>query len=130
MKTYSFEKLHVWQNAKQLQILIYKTTKAFPSDEKYGLTSQIRRSASSITTNLAEGSGRASNIDKAHFTNISYSSGLETIDHLVSAYNLEYISETEYKKLRELMDEVIRQLNSLYKYQLKTEQSLKKKLKA
>lgn len=112
--TYSFEKLDVWQLARQLRKDIYLISGKFPKEELFGLTSQIRRSTNSITDNLAEGSGRATNIDKAKFTNISYTSALETINHLT--------------QLRIRLDEIINKLNSLYKYQLKNEESLKSRI--
>ena len=127
-RTYGFEKLEVWQLARGLKKDIYQLSKLFPKEEMFGLTSQVRRSMGSITTNLAEGSGRASNIDKAHFTNICYSSGLETIDHLITAHDLEFIDNETYESLRLRLDELINKLNSLYKYQLKSEQSLKSKM--
>lgn len=58
MRVFSFEKLNVWQKARELSIKIYKDTKNFPSEEKFGLTSQMRRAAVSISSNIAEGTGR------------------------------------------------------------------------
>ena len=107
---------------------MYLVTKNFPGEEKFGLTSQIRRAASSITVNLAEGSGRASNVDKAHFTNMAITSALEVIDHLIGAFDLEYIVEKDYTAKRIQLDEIIAKLNNLYKYQLKQEESLKSKM--
>lgn len=101
----------------------------FPADEKFELTSQIRRSSSSIATNLAEGSGRASSNDQAHFTNMSYSSALETIDHLIYAYDMEYIDDNKLTELRKKLDEVINKLNALYKFQIAQSDNLKTKLK-
>jgi len=126
--TYSFEKLEVWQLARQLRKTIYELTKEFPKEELFGLTSQIRRSTNSISDNLAEGSGRATNFDKARFTNTSYSSALETINHLVGAFDLDYIDKDYYTRLRIQLDEIINKLNSLYRYQLKDEQSLKDRI--
>lgn len=102
---------------------------SFLKEELFGLTSQIRRSTSSISDNLAEGAGRATVADKARFTNISYTSALETINHLIGAYDLKYIGEKKYVELRIMHDEIINKLNSLYKYQLKKEENLKKRLK-
>ena len=70
--TYQFEKLQVYQLSRVFRVEIKKLTLGFPSDEKFELTSQIRRSSSSIATNLAEGSGRSSYNDQAHFTNICF----------------------------------------------------------
>ena len=93
------------------------------------MISQIRRASASVTANLAEGSGRASNIDKANFTNISYASCLELIDHLNSSFDLDYISEKTHEEFRLKIDPIISGLNALYKYQLNEEVSLKKKMK-
>ncbi len=126
--TYSFEKLEVWKLARKLRKEIYIISSRFPKEELFGLTSQIRRSVNSISDNLTEGSGRATNVDKAKFTNISYTSALETINHLIGAYDLEYINEDEYIQLRITLDEIINKLNALYKYQLKNEESLKSRI--
>ncbi|MDI1323207.1 MAG: four helix bundle protein [Algoriphagus sp.] len=127
--TYSFEKLDVYQLARKYRVEIKKLTLSFPSDEKFELTSQIRRSTSSIATNLAEGSGRASSKDQAYFTNISFSSALETIDHLTYSLDMGYILQDLYIELRLRLDIIIQKLNSLYKYQLGSEKDLKTKIK-
>jgi four helix bundle protein len=129
-RTYSFEKLHVWQQARELKLDIYRLTQSFPREELYGLTSQLRRAADSVTGNLAEGSGRASNVDKAHFSNISHTSCLEIINHAISSYDVEYISGDEYVALRVKVDKIITMLENLYKYQLNHEVSLKEKVKS
>ncbi|MBS9525983.1 four helix bundle protein [Litoribacter ruber] len=126
--TYSFEKLDVYQLARSYRVGIKKLTLGFPPDEKFELTSQIRRSSSSIATNLAEGSGRASNRDQAHFTNISYASALETVDHLIYAKDMNYISDCQYAGLREELDIIIKKISSLYKYQLKAQINLKERI--
>lgn len=127
--TYRFEKLKVYQLARKFRVEIKKLTFKFPADEKFELTSQIRRSSSSIATNLAEGSGRATNNDQAYFSNIAYSSALETIDHLIYAYDMEYISEEVYSDMRIKLDEIINKVNSLYKFQISQSEGLKDKLK-
>jgi four helix bundle protein len=104
------------------------TSTKFPKKELFGLTSQLRRSTNSISDNLAEGSGRATSSDKARFTNMSYTSALETINHLIGAYDLGYLEEESYTQLGLKLDEVMNKLNSLYKYQLKNEQNLKNQL--
>ena len=123
--TYSFEKLEVWQVARGFKKSIYQITQKFPREELFGLTVQIRKSTGSITANLAEGSGRASDKDRAHFTNIAYSSALETIDHLITAFDLEYVTDEMYVELRLKMDEILNKLNSLYKYQIGRGDNLK-----
>lgn len=97
---YSFEKLEVYQLARKYKIDIKMTSQLFPKEERFDLISQINRSSASISANLAEGSGRSSNFDQAHFTNRSFTSGLETIDHLNAAIDMKYISEEKYSELR------------------------------
>ena len=116
--TYSFEKLEVWQLGRELRVEIYKMTLKFPREEIYGLTSQLKRAIGSVCANLVEGSGRASDKDKAHFTNLSYSSALEVLDHIIAAYDLEYIHQGEYEEKRIKMDKLINKLNAYYKYQV------------
>lgn len=77
---FSFEKLTVWIDSKELVKLIYSVTKTFPQEEKFGLTSQLRRASISVASNLAEGTSRKTNKDKAHFTTISYSSLKEVLN--------------------------------------------------
>ena len=122
---YSFEKLEVWQAARKYKKNVYQITGNFPKEELFGLTSQIRRSAGSITSNLAEGSGRASDKDKAHFTNIAYTSALETIDHIITALDMNFISKETYIDSRKSLDEIINKLNALYKYQIGRGSNLK-----
>src|SRR5215207_3430172 len=76
-RQFRFEKLTVWQSSRRLAGEIYSVTKAFPKDELFGLTSQIRRAAVSVTANIAEGSGRNSDVDFAHFLELAYGSAME-----------------------------------------------------
>ena len=126
--TYGFEKLEVYKDAINLSVKIRPLLQSFPREERYELTSQLKRAVDSISANLTEGSGRASTIDQAHFTNMSFSSGLEVINHLTLASLLGYIDEEIYKSLRSDVDLIQRQLNSLYKYQLNRKQNLKTKI--
>ena len=98
MRVFSFEKLIAWQKSRELALLIFETTKQFPKDELFGLTSQMRRCSISISSNLAEGSGRNSFKDKARFTEIAYSSSLELLNQIILSFDFEYISETEIIK--------------------------------
>lgn len=125
--TYSFEKLEVWQLSRIFKKKIYLLTQKFPKEERYGLASQLRRCAGSITANLAEGSGRATPKDRAHFTNIAFASALETLDHLITSYDLEYIEESTYRQLRADVNKILGKLGSFYKYQLRSNQNLKDK---
>jgi len=125
---YSSEKLEVYQLARKYKIDIKLTSRLFPKEERFELISQINRSSASISANLAEGSGRASNFDQAHFTNMSYSTGLETIDHLNTALDMEYINEEKYTELRIKLDAILNKLNALYKFQINNKDNLKGKV--
>ena len=80
---YSFENLEVWQKSRKLVKTIYKTTEKFPKDEKFGLTSQIRRVSISVSSNIAEGSTRWSKKDKARFYEIAFGSLMEILNQLI-----------------------------------------------
>lgn len=94
---------------------IYQVTKRFPETEKYGLTSQLRRSAVSIPTNIVEGYKRKSNKDFAHFLNMADSSLEETKYHLFLSCDLKYISKDDYDRLLTSADEVGRMLSGFQK---------------
>lgn len=87
----SFEDLQVWQESQNLAVEIYKITKKFPKEELFAMTSQLRRAASSISANLAEGFGRTAKNDKLHFYTIAYGSLLEVKNFLYLAERLDYI---------------------------------------
>lgn len=125
---YSFEKLEVYQLARKFKIEIKLMSQLFPKEERFELVSQINRASASISANLAEGSGRSSNFDQAHFSNMSFSSALETIDHLITALDLKYINENVYTDFRVQLDAIINKLNALYKYQINNRETLKKKV--
>ena len=113
MYTYSFEKLGVWQDARKFTVNIYKITGGFPSEEKFGLTNQIRRAAVSIAANIAEGSGRISTKDQAHFYQIAYSSTIEVLSHLLIAYDLNFIDDKTLSELRIKLEEITNKVNAL-----------------
>ena len=118
MKVFSFEKLIAWQKSRELAKEIYKITKGFPKDEQFGLTSQMRRCAISIASNLAEGSGRSSMKDKARFSEIAFGSALELLNQLILAFDFEYITENTYIEIREKTAQVTLLIDGLYKSQL------------
>ena len=93
-----FHKLGIWQRSHQLTLDVYRASKVFPKDELFGLTSQIRRAASSVPTNIAEGCGRASNKDFAHFLQIAIGSASEVEYELLLAHDLEYINDEAFNK--------------------------------
>lgn len=115
MHIYYFEKLEVWQNARNFVKNIYVVTSNFPDSEKFVITNQIRRASLSITANIAEGFARNSNIEKARFINISYSSCIEVINFIIISLDLNFIYEEEYHKLREEAEKISNQLNALHK---------------
>ncbi|MCH7414636.1 four helix bundle protein [Belliella sp. R4-6] len=115
---YSFEKLEVYKSSRIFRVNIRKLLKTFPLEEKYDLVSQLKRAADSIGTNIAVGSGRSSNFDQAHFTNVAFSSAMEVIDHLNTSLDMNYISQEKYEELRFELDRIAYMLNSLYKFQL------------
>jgi four helix bundle protein len=125
---YSFKKLEVYQLARKFKIEIKLMSQLFPKEERFELVSQINRASASISANLAEGSGRSSNFDQAHFSNMSFSSALETIDHLNTALDLKYINENVYTDFRVQLYAIINKLNALYKYQINNRETLKKKV--
>src|SRR5210317_1398811 len=123
MYTFYFEKLEVWQNARQFVKAIYNVTEAFPQEEQFGLTNQIRRASLSITVNISEGFSRQSNKEKARFISIAYSSSWEIINFLILSNDLSFLKEDEYSKLRSDIEYISNQLNALYKQLTKNENS-------
>ena len=114
-KLYSFEQLKVWQDCRILVKEIYKLTADFPNEEKFGLVSQLRRASISVISNIAEGSSRRGQKEKAIFYSISYSSLMELVSQLIVSYDLDYISEEKYIALRNEIDNISYKLNALHK---------------
>ena len=95
----AFEDLVVWQESQNLAVDVYKATKSFPKDEIFGITNQIRRAASSVSANIAEGYGRSKTNDKLHFMSIAYGSLLETKNFIYLANRLEYLTKDTFNSL-------------------------------
>jgi four helix bundle protein len=119
MKVYSFEKLECWQQARQLAVWVYNATTAFPAEEKFGLTSQMRRAGISIASNIAEGTSRKTAKDQAHFSTISYSSTIELLNDLIIANDLKFLSDAEYLQGREKIEKQTLLIAGLRKSQQK-----------
>jgi four helix bundle protein len=106
VKMFGFQKLQIYQLAKEIVKYNYKLTKKFPSDEKFALVQQMNRAAVSVPSNIAEGTSRKSNKDKAHFINIAYGSLMELVCQMEIALELGYIEQSEYdgfiKKVKNL----------------------------
>jgi four helix bundle protein len=110
---FRFEKLDVWQKAVDLADRVYIVTRDFPVDERFGLTSQMRRAAVSIASNISEGSGRSSNKDFAHFVEIAYGSLMELVSQLHVACRQTWIKETDRDDLYARAEELARMLSGL-----------------
>lgn len=108
--------LDVWKKSVSLVTLIYEMTKGFPKDELYGLTNQIRRSAVSIPSNIAEGSARKGNKEFAQFLYISLGSLSELETQLIIATNLKYISSEKSEIIMNDLNDIRRMLVGLIKY--------------
>ena len=100
IKIQHFTHLHAWQKNHQLVLEVYKLTKKFPKDELFGLTSQIRRAACSITANIAEGYGRYYYKEKKRFYTIAKGSSSEVQNFLIVAKDLDYINKKEFDKIK------------------------------
>jgi four helix bundle protein len=107
-----FQDLQIWQRSHLLTLRIYKTTKLYPKEEQYGLTSQMRRSASSIPTNIAEGCGRGTNPDFVRFLVIAMGSSSELEYQLILSRDLEYITQEEYNPLSNELIEIRKMMNT------------------
>lgn len=119
MRTYYFEKLDVWQKGRIFTKSIYQISQKFPSEEKFGMTSQIRRAVISINNNIAEGVSRQTGKEQARFTEVAYGSLMEVLNLLILANDLTFISDEELANQRPLIEEISNKLNSLRETQLK-----------
>jgi len=115
---YPFEKLRVWQDARVLCRKVYTATAAFPGRETYGMVSQMNRAAVSVAANLAEGSARASARDQAHFSQMAYGSLMETACLAIIALDANLLLPKQEEDLRQDIELVSRQIDSLRKSQL------------
>jgi four helix bundle protein len=108
-----FKHLNVWRKAHELTMATYTRTRAFPNDEMYGLTSQIRRASASIGANIAEGCGRRSDPEMKRFLQIARGSANELEYHLLLARDLQYLTQVEFKELEGKVLEIQRMLAAL-----------------
>ena len=109
----NYRDLVVWQKAMDLVEIVYAVTANFPSDERFGLTSQVRRAAVSIPSNIAEGEGRRSRNEFGHFLSVAYGSLREVETQLLIAVRLGYAIAEYCQPAFDLADEVGRMLNGL-----------------
>ena len=110
---FSFERLDVYQKARELVKDVYQLQKQFPVEERYELGDQIRRSIVSVSSNIAEGSGRDSYKEKIHFLEIAFGSLMESFSQLQNALDLEYIDEEDVEKLRPQFEDIAKMLSGL-----------------
>ena len=108
-----FRDLQVWHKAHQLTLAVYRSTSTFPQDERYGLTTQLRRSSSSIAANLAEGCGRNGDAELARFCSIAMGSASELEYHLLLAKDLNLLTAADHTMLTDQATEVKRMLTGL-----------------
>ena len=111
----TYKDLTVWQKADELALYVYAVTKKFPKDEVYGITSQIRRAALSVPTNIVEGYARKGDKKLARFVNIALGSLAETEYLLAFAQRLGYLTVKEYNQMETLRSEVGKLLWNFYK---------------
>lgn len=109
----NYRDLRVWDEAHRLTLAIYKATQSFPKDERFGLTSQIRRASSSIAANLAEGCGRRSDGEMGRFVQIAMGSGAELSYHLLLSRDLEFMNKEQYAELNATVERVMKMLSAL-----------------
>lgn len=116
MRQNSFRNLEAYKAGKELIKEVYRLLKKFPKEEQFAMCSQLRRASISITSNIAEGSGRVSNKEKVHFLHISYGSLMEVLSQMDIANDLEYITKEEFNNIEALVENVGRPLSGLENY--------------
>ncbi|HEV8368076.1 MAG TPA: four helix bundle protein [Pyrinomonadaceae bacterium] len=107
------QKLDLWKKAIEFVVAIYKVTEGFPKDEKFGLTSQLRRAAVSIVANIAEGAARRSSKEFRQFLSHSQGSASEVDTELIIAHRLGYLTSGDYERLADDLDHIGRMLTRL-----------------
>ena len=116
MKVNTFRELDAYKEGKKLIKEVYRLLKKFPKEEQYAMCDQLRRAAISITSNIAEGSGRNSFKEKVHFLEFSYGSLMEVLSQMDVACDLEYITVEEFNNFEVMVENVGRPLSGLKNY--------------
>jgi len=117
---FNFEKLDVWQKAIDFVDVIYNETRAFPAEERFGLTNQLRRAAVSISSNIAEGSSRSSKNEFARFAEIAAGSVFEAVSQAFIARRQAFLGEDQFQKIYADAEELSRMLSGLRRSLLST----------
>ena len=107
------ERLDVWKKSIDFVVAVYEATESFPKEEKFGLTSQLRRAAVSIPANIAEGAGRKSAKEFGYFLSNAQGSASEVETELLIAYRLRFLAEERFLQLQSSLDEIGRMLTGL-----------------
>ena len=111
----NYKELRVWQNAVDFAVDVYKSTEELPTDERFGLTSQIRRSVVSISSNIAEGAGRNTSGEFNQFLGIAYGSSCELETQLIIANRLKFLNDDSFGKLELEVDKIQKMIYGLKK---------------
>ena len=109
----NYKELKVWSKAHEFTLKVYELTKKFPREEVYGMTSQMRRAASSIPANIAEGCGKYTPQDFARYLNIALGSANESEYFILLSKDLKFISQDDFEKINQIINEVKAMLISL-----------------
>jgi four helix bundle protein len=112
---FSYEKMRMWTDVRKYIKSVYEITNTFPTDEKFGLTQQLRRASVSVLSNIAEGLSRKTQKEKQRFIEISYGSLMETNAQWIISLDLFYIDNEQYKTLKREVLKISNQLNALAK---------------
>ncbi len=106
MRKHNFKELKIWKRSKNFVLKIFKITKNFPNEEKFGLISQMRRAAISIPSNIAEGCGRGTNPQLNQFLNISQGSAFELETQIIISHELGFIKESDFNDFSKEITEI------------------------
>lgn len=112
---FRFEKLDVWHRAAEFADTVYSATSSFPVDERFGLTSQMRRAAVSVSSNIVEGSGRVSDKDFARFAEIAYGALMEVVSQSLIAQRQSFLNDEQHQSVKHQALELARMLSGLRK---------------
>jgi four helix bundle protein len=114
-KITSFTQLRTWQCARDIAVIVYKTSKEFPVEEKFGLSSQMRRSAVSVSANIAEGFSRNTAKDKVNFYSMALGSLTETLSHAFIGYKLGFVTQERLQLIEKSCEDLHKMINGLMK---------------
>ena len=115
MAHHNFKELIAWQKARKMVKEIYTASISFPKEERFGLTSQLRRAMVSVPTNIAEGCGRGTEKDMTHFLDIAFASAYEAETLVILSYDLEFIKEEQFEIFSKDITEIQKLIHSLIK---------------